>query len=82
VNAHYLPVAAWHLIKRTAIKHPPKIVSAAAGFFIFQMVIGRLRSGSWIDSILLALITTALLIFVVAALYILFTQPGYRLFNF
>jgi hypothetical protein len=79
---NYLPVAAWHLIRRMALKHPPKVIGVVAGLFLIYAVMGRLRSGRWIDSILLSLITTAVLVFVAACLYILFTHPGYHLLKF
>jgi len=79
MHVHYLPVDAWHLIRHTLLKHPPKIIGAAAAFFIFQIVMGRLRKSDWIGCFVVATMTTALLAFIVASLYILFTRTGYRL---
>ena len=75
----YLPAAAWHLILRMARRHPPKLTFGVLGFFLFYALINRLRSGRWLEAWLLSLIITALLAFVAACLYILFTRPGYRL---
>jgi len=82
MGVNYLPLAAWHLIRRMALRHPPKVIGVVVGFFLIHAVMGRLRSGRWIDSILLSLIVTAILTFVVASLYILITNPGYHFIKF
>jgi hypothetical protein len=79
MRGEYLPLAAWHLIKRTALQHPPKIMGAVAGFFALQVLMNRLRNAGWGDSLLLALILTSLIVFVAASVYTLLTQPGYHL---
>ena len=78
MKVEYLPAAALRLIQTTARRHPPKIMLAVAGFFAFYAVMARLRSGRWMDSILLSLLTTAILVFVAACLYTLYTHSGYR----
>ena len=80
VGLHYLPVDALHFIQRLLKQHPPWLVWGVGGFFVFQAVISRLRVlGRLMDSILLSLITTAVLAFVAACLYLLITRHGYRL---
>ena len=78
--SQYLPVEAWHLIRRMALRHPPKLVGAVAGFFFLYALMARLRSGRLVDSILLSVITTSILVFVAACAYIIFTHPGFRIF--
>jgi hypothetical protein len=77
---HYLPLDAWHLIKRLARRHNPRLIGPIAVFFFIYALMARLRTGRTADSILLSVVTTSILIFVAACIYILATHSGYRLF--
>lgn len=77
---HYLPLDAWHLIRRLARQHQPRVIGPIAVFFVLYALIARLRSGRLADSILLSAVITCILLFVAACVYILVTHPGYSFF--
>jgi len=76
--SHYLPLDAWHLILRVLRQHSPKVIGPFIVFFVVYAIVGRLRTGRLMDSLLLAAIMTSILIFLVACVYLLVTGPGYR----
>ena len=83
MTAQYLPVAACTSLNIRPSSIPLKLWALLPPFLFFTRD-GALYAvvAGWIRFCFLALITTAVLIFVAAALYILITRPGYRLFNF
>ena len=82
LTSHYLPAEAIRLVGRTSLSHP--VASAALVLLLFGAVMALLkqrfgRGGG--DIFVTVLFFTAIVIFVAACLYILYTQPGYRVFH-
>jgi hypothetical protein len=64
-----IALAGCHLILRMAIKHPPKVIAAVAGVFVFHFLMARLRHERWLGAIFYAILMTAVFIFVAACIY-------------